>query len=298
MKKHLIRVLALVCGLTLFSSCMKNDPAKNDTVYYGYQQIPNINEFMPRPLLDAMDIQINNQDTLHGLLNYGDEPPRIEGIFVANDIVKTNVICVPGSTWIHQLNPTGGITGTRVFEFQEQHKGIAKLHYLFHNNGTPVEESFTDTTYAKMKNHLDDFIADSISPIYFKTQRPSVDQVFNTIYIIGNAPKFTIFFYEARRPRGHAQDFDPIYANIITGEVDKEEVTHIVVDTVHHTSDTIVEVKSVIKNFKWGTEAMSYYKNLNTLNTLLNMSPALYPRKGEIMIVKNDGSLHQVEQLD
>ena len=54
--------------MTLLTSCLKDDPKNNDTVYYGYQQIPNINEFMPQRLLQAFGDQY---------LYYGDEPPKI-----------------------------------------------------------------------------------------------------------------------------------------------------------------------------------------------------------------------------
>ena len=75
MKKHLIRTIVFLSGLALLSSCMKNNPASNSTVYYGYQQIPNINEYMPQRLLNAFGPQ-------H--LYFGDEPPKIEGKFLVD----------------------------------------------------------------------------------------------------------------------------------------------------------------------------------------------------------------------
>ena len=54
----------------MLNSCLKDDPANNETIFYAYQQIPNINDYMPQSLLLAMGE--NN-------LYYGDEPPRIEG---------------------------------------------------------------------------------------------------------------------------------------------------------------------------------------------------------------------------
>ena len=90
MKKHLIRTFVFLSGIALFSSCMKNDPENNSTVYYGYQQIPNINEYMPQRLLKAM----NDQHLLH----FGDEPPKIEGCYLADSIYRFAVIKVPQGT--------------------------------------------------------------------------------------------------------------------------------------------------------------------------------------------------------
>ena len=54
MKKHFFQFFLFLVGMTLFSSCMKDDPENNQTVYYGHQQIPNINEYKPQSLLRAM----------------------------------------------------------------------------------------------------------------------------------------------------------------------------------------------------------------------------------------------------
>ena len=70
MKRHLLHTVLFLAGMVMFTSCLKDDPKNNATVYYGYQQIPNINEFMPQRLLEAFGNEY---------LNYGDEPPKIEG---------------------------------------------------------------------------------------------------------------------------------------------------------------------------------------------------------------------------
>ena len=74
MKKHLIKVLLILCGTLALSSCLKDDPENNPTVYYAYQYIPNINEFMPQRLLFAL-----GNEHLH----FGDEPPKIENVYLS-----------------------------------------------------------------------------------------------------------------------------------------------------------------------------------------------------------------------
>lgn len=278
MKKHLIRIFVFLSGIALFNSCLKNDPENNSAVYYGYQQIPNINEYMPQSLLLAM-----GENNIH----YGDEPPRIEGVYKADSIFKTKVICVPGSTWIHQTSDSMDISGYRLFDIYEQHKGMAKLVYLFDNFGTPVEKSWTDTTNAFIHNHLDQFLVDSITPVFFKTEQPfSLDIVFNTIYIMGIDPYFTMYYYDLRRPFvASIEDFECVYANIISGRIDSEIITD--------SAGTIV--KPIIKDFTWGAEPIGYYKDLSKLEFWLNQPLAMYPRKGDIMIVINKTALYQVD---
>ena len=102
----------------MFTSCLKDDPANNGTVFYGHQQIPNINEFMPQELLEAIG---NNR------LYFGDEPPRIEGSYTTDNTNVTRVIRIPESNW---MRPEGVIDGYRYFKFFEQHLGIAKIYAI------------------------------------------------------------------------------------------------------------------------------------------------------------------------
>ena len=276
MKKHLIRTLVLFFGLTMLSSCMKDNPKENATVFYGHQQIPNINEFMPQSLLEAL----GNEN-----LYFGDEPPRLEGCYIADSIVATRIIRIPESHWIQTEGP---IQGIKQLKFQEQHFGISKLRYDFFNYSPQlnsiikIEASDTDSTFLLMKEYVDQFTADSLCPSYFDNEFST--DVFNTVYIMGHDPYFTIFYYEIRLP----SQFRPLYANIISGRVDKEIV--IETDTVSGKTDTIA--RPVIKNLKWGIETMKYLKGGPILDMILNQEHQTPPKPGDILILKNAKDVH------
>ena len=280
MKKHLILISLLFCGLALLSSCMKDNPEENSTVFYGHQHIPNINEFMPQELLEAMG---------NANLYFGDEPPKIEGTYIADSIIATRVIRIAGSHWIQT---EGSIQGIKQLEFIEQHMGISKYKYDFFNYSplenaiVSIERSSTDTTYHLMREYYDAFLADSIAPVFFHGEETNTD-VFNTIYIMGHDPYFTIYYYEIRMP----SQFRPLYANIISGRVEKETVTE--TDTVSGTTNTVV--KPVIKDLKWGIETMKYLNGSHTLDIILNQENQIIPKPGDILIIKNASDVHQGE---
>lgn len=277
MKKHLFRTLVFICGLALFSSCMKDDPKNNETVYYAYQQIPNINEFMPQTLLNAFS----------NYLYYGDEPPKIEGSFVVDNIWITDAILSPGSPW---MAPITSIPTPQYFEFYEQHKGIAKLKFKY-PKGTPsdytyfVERSDPDSTYAVVTADPEFFINDTIAPSYFKNDNYKKED-FNTVYIMGNDPYFTVYYYEIRDIKSKAQ---PLNAVIFSGRMDKE-IT-VVNDTVNQVTDTVV--KPVIKDLKWCIETMKYYKEGTSISQIISLG--FLPSKGDAMILKNEGVVHTGE---
>lgn len=277
MKKHLFRTLVFICGLALFSSCMKDDPKNNETVYYAYQQIPNINEFMPQTLLNAFS----------NYLYYGDEPPKIEGSFVVDNIWITDAILSPGSPW---MAPITSIPTPQYFEFYEQHKGIAKLNFKY-PKGTPsdytyfVERSDPDSTYAVVTADPEFFINDTIAPSYFKNGNYKKED-FNTVYIMGHDPYFTVYYYEIRDIKSKAQ---PLNAVIFSGRMDKE-IT-VVNDTVNQVTDTVV--KPVIKDLKWCIETMKYYKEGTSISQIISLG--FLPSKGDAMILKNEGVVHTGE---
>lgn len=277
MKKHLFRTLVFICGLALFSSCMKDDPKNNETVYYAYQYIPNINEFMPQTLLNAFS----------NYLYYGDEPPKIEGSFVVDNIWITDAILAPGSPW---MAPITSIPTPQYFEFYEQHKGIAKLNFKY-PKGTPsdytyfVERSDPDSTYAVVTADPEFFINDTIAPSYFKNDNYKKED-FNTVYIMGNDPYFTVYYYEIRDIKSKAQ---PLNAVIFSGRMDKE-IT-VVNDTVNQVTDTVV--KPVIKDLKWCIETMKYYKEGTSISQIISLG--FLPSKGDAMILKNEGVVHTGE---
>lgn len=275
MKKHLIRTLVLFFGLTLLSSCMKNDPAANATIFYGHQHIPNINEYMPMSLLEAMGSQN---------LYFGDEPPRLEGCYIADSIVATRIIRIPQSNWIQTEGP---IQGKKQLKFSEQHFGIAKLKYDFfnyspqYNDIIKIEASDTDSTYILMQEYIENFTADSLCPIYFKGEFDK--DVFHNIYIMGHDPYFTMFYYEIRLP----SQFRPLYANIISGRVDQETV--IVTDSVNGTNTV---TRPVIKDLRWGIETMKYFEGGHVLDLILNQEHQTLPKPGDILLLKNAKDVH------
>ena len=278
MKKQLSRTILFLCGLALFSSCMKDDPKNNATVYYGYQHIPNINEFMPQSLLFAM----GNEN-----LYFGDEPPKIEGAYVADSIWITDVILAPGSNY--KTTPTS-LPAKQYFKFIDQHKGIAKLEFKY-PKGNPgeytyfLERSDTDTTYRVVTENPEHFINDTIAPSYFQNGLYEKEN-FNTIYIMGNDPYFTAYFYEIRDISSKAQ---PLNAVIISGMMSNEY--SIVTDTVNHTTDTIVI--PVIKNLRWGIETMKYYKEGPSLDQILFYG--YLPSKGDVVLLRNMTDVHTGE---
>ena len=275
MKKHLLRALLFTCGLLFLSSCLKDDPANNSTVYYGFQKIPNINEFMPQRLLQVMD-------SLHSL-HYGNEPPKLEGSYKASDLRLILVKKGPNSHWM--MAPTPQL-GNQFLKLYEQHIGIAKMQF-WNEKGIPnipqthfVETSSTDSTFYYVTANPEHFIHDTLAPIYFENNEYNKED-FNTVYIIGTSPYFTIFYYEVRHI--FTTNFQPLNAVIISGKVDTETV--ITQDTVNHTTDTILQ--PVIKEYVMGIETMKYYKEGTSLNMILQAGGLATP--GDVMIIRNDG---------
>ncbi len=278
MKKHLLLALFFICGFASLTSCMKDDPKNNETVYYAYQHIPNINEFMPQRLLHSMG-------SAH--LYYGDEPPKMEGLYIADNIWITDIIKVPSSTW---RNTPTSIPTPQYFDFYEQHKGIAKLRFKYPKGSVGqydyfLEKSETDSTHYLMQDDIQAFVDDTISPIYFKDGKLTEDD-FRTVYIMGQDPYFTAFYYEIRDIKSKAE---PLNAVIFSGRIDKEFT--VVTDTVNHTTDTVVS--NVIKDLHWGIETMKYLKAGTSVNQIIHLG--YLPTPGDIMILKNDGIAHTGE---
>lgn len=279
MKKHLYRSILFLSGTLLLASCLKNDPQNNPTVYYAYQQIPNINEFMPQRLLYAF-----GNENLH----FGDEPPKIEGVYVADDVWVTAVDTVPSSSWMQPAN--NSIPNPQYFEFYEQHKGIAKMRFRSPKGQVGqydyfLENSSTDRTDSIMSSNSSRFVEDTISPIYFK-QGKLESRDFNTVYIMGEDPYFTVFYYEVRDIKSKGE---PLNAVIFTGKMDKE--IQVVNDTVNHTTDTIV--KPVIKDLKWGMQTMMYCQESASISQIIRLG--FLPTPGDHIILRNLSDTHIAE---
>lgn len=271
MKKHLIFALVLVSGLSIFSSCMKNDPDNNETVYYAYQQIPNINEYMPQSLLQAFGAE-------H--LYFGDEPPKIEGCYLADSTYAVQVIHAPGSNW--SAVPTF-IGGTRHFDFIEQHVGTSKLKYVyFDERGDVIEQSTNDSTAIMMRGFMESFLNDSLCPPYFHENGSSTN-VFKNAYIIGHDSCFTAYYYDVRsymKPESQLfKNSMPLYANVISGKLKKISITE--TDTVSGTTKTIE--KKVITNFRWGCQTVRYLKREAMSDIIYNLHSIPKPGDGRII---------------
>ncbi len=277
MKKHLLHTVLFLAGITLLTSCLKDDPKNNGTVFYGYQEIPNINYYMPQNLLYVMD-------SLHQL-HYGEEPPKIEGGYTATNLNLILVKKVPSSHWV--MTPTSAL-GTQFFKLYEQHFGISHMKF-WNEKGTPsvpqsyyVETSSTDSTVYYTKNGPTPFLHDSIAPIYFKDGKLHFDD-FNNVYIIGKDSYFTLYYYEVRHI--FTTNFQPLNAVIISGKIDNEAV--ITTDTINHTTDTVM--KPVIKDFVMGIETMRYLKEGSSLNMILQYG--YLPTPGDVIIIRNLGDV-------
>ena len=221
-------------------------------------------------------------------LHFGDEPPKIEGCYVADDVWVTYVEKVPSSPWLQPAN--NSIPNPQYFKFYEQHKGIAKMKFQSPKGHVGqydyfLEQSSTDDTHSFMSANTSWFVDDTISPIYFKEGKLE-SRDFNTVYIMGQDPYFTVFFYEIRDIKSKGS---PLNAVIFSGKMD-EEIT-VVSDTVSHTTDTIV--KPVIKDLRWGIQTMKYGQESSSINQIINLG--FLPTPGDLMMLRNDGDTHSSE---
>ncbi len=266
MKKHKTSLLVLFWGLLTFSSCLKETP--ETTLFYGHQQIPNINEYMPMHLLEAM----GNEN-----LYFGDNPPVIEGHFMSSSMNTDSVVLTPDSLW---MTWTNAILTPQYFVFTDQHIGTAQMEFLFPRQGFYLERSSTENTYEILKEKAEHFADDSIAPSYFKA--PFDTEVFRYAYIMGDNPFFTVYFYEVR---DHYQHFQPLNAVVMSGKMASE--TYIQTDTLGQPIDTIT--RPYILNFKWGVESMAYFpenSQLENLNDDLSVGAQAYP--GNIILFSTD----------
>lgn len=278
MKKHFLTTILAIAVLVLLSSCLKNDPKNNETIYYAYQQIPNINEYMPHRLLEAF-----GEEHLY----YGDEPPKIEGKFLVNGYeYETNVKI--DTLWEPR---TGILPAMDYFDIFEQHKGIAnydfKRPYYADTQMTQlifVEKSSIDSTceFMNQNDRFNRFVEDTIAPSYFKSGQASKSD-FRNIYIMGTDPYFTAYYYEIRDISSRTE---PLNAVIMSGRVAKEYTVE--TDTVNHVTDTITNI--YIKDFRIGFQSMMYFNKENILYPSLIANGSL-PLPGNVWILK---SLHDV----
>lgn len=283
MKKHLFKTILLLSGLLLLNSCLKDDLEDNATIYYGYQQIPNINDYMPQRLLMAF-----GQEHLY----YGDEPPKIDGKYLVDSYIYEAFVKID-SLW----QPRTGVLPVKdYFEIYEQHKGIAKyIQNRPYNaqNGSLIflENSSNDSTMLLIEQNqrFDNFINDTIAPSYFKSDNPS-SKDFQYMYIMGHDPYFTAYYYEVRNISSKTQ---PLIAVIMSGKVDTETI--VTTDTINNTSDTLTT--RIIKDFRIGSQSMYYYNKETILYQPLINNGSL-PLPGNVWILKSMGDLQHGEYTE
>lgn len=227
-------ILLISSGLLFFSSCLKDDPnSSNTTLFYGHQDIPNINYYMPQALLESLD----TKDSLF----FGENPPHF--LFDSCYSKDTSIVFA-------FLNPTFGITGLS-----------------FKDNGSE-ENSSTDNTFDVLNKKWKEYcLNDTVLPIFFDTTfngTTALDpDVLRHAYIMGNDPYFTLYFYEIRKEQ---HQYQPLNAIILSGIVD---YTVFPIDTIHIDSivDSIVYNKTprYLLDVEWGMETMGYFpKDANT----------------------------------
>lgn len=282
MKKHILSTVLVLFGVVLLSSCLKNDPENNKTIYYAYQHIPNINDYMPQRLLEAF----GNEH-----LYYGDEPPKIEGKFLSNGYEFEKNVKID-TLW----NPrTGILPAMDYFVISEQHKGIATYDFKRPYYADPqltqlifIEKSSIDSTYeyVNINGRFEQFIEDTIAPSYFKNGSPSKND-FKNIYIMGHDPYFTAYYYEIR---DISSKTEPLHAVVMSGKVAKEYTVH--TDTVNNVTDTIVS--TILQDFRIGFQTMVYYNKENILYPSLIANGSL-PLPGNVWILKSLNDLHYGE---
>lgn len=271
----------------LFSSCIKEDFLKDEngdyvtdslghkvpdgsSIIYLTQEIPDINLFIP-------DILLKNMDQI-GALHFGTEPPRIDGMFVADSLTPYKIMFTPGSPY-HNIEEGKPIGSGYSLTFSNQLWSVMKLRYsrlcqitddIFY-----YECSTDDSTHQIIENHLEMFKADSVTPPYFKADNFNVEEFQNT-YLIGDAPYFTIFFYQVVRNEITTQlpfepkDFHPILANVISGKYNKYE-----------------DGTPYITEFYWGRQCIGYINTGNALNMAINQG--IQPSFGDAWICNNSG---------
>ena len=181
--------LVLFSGLLFFSSCLKDDPnGSNTTLFYGHQDIPNINYYMPRPLLDTL----NKMNLLH----FGENPPKM--LFDS---------CYNNDTTI-------------VFAFSNHCFGMTSLSFKEKLDNGTKGSSNTDDTYKIMTENKrwEEFLNDTLLPIFFDTAFNGTTakdpEVLRHAYIMGNDPYFTLYYYEVLKEQ---QQLQPLNAVILSG---------------------------------------------------------------------------------
>lgn len=268
MKKNI--QISLICFVLLvpFTSCLKDT---KDNITFEKQQIPNINTYMPEKLLNAFgDIS----------LYFGDNPPVIEGAYLADAMIRSYVNLDENSPFIHNEPATAPIPGEkRHFYFLNQEEGFLDYAYCM-PKGTETESIlYCDTTnslygYSYLEAHPDLFDT-SKNPFlgtYFKDLKNH--EVLQKVYVMGNDPFFTAYFYELGDYQTPDGNYNALNAVIISGKLEMREEP--IVDENGSIIGTVI--KPVLCNFLWGIET------INNINVPETIDPQQIPWPGDVQI--------------
>lgn len=261
-QKTIITTFILILSIGVLDSCKKeNHPSIPDPPVSTYQ-IPSIDEYMPERLLHLFD-SLN-------VLHRGDEPPMINGNFMAESMYLCIVDRVPESPYMIQ---TGMMDTDFFYEFKEQKDGLLGVafkcpHGIPGEIGYSLEQFDTDSTYFIVKDSLTLFTNNPIAPAYFKSNKFTPEDLSHA-YIIGNGSYFTLYFYEIRDTSSNSL---PLNAVIISGKISTDE-----------------EGKTIIEDFWWGIETMTYYNGGASTNMIIQWG--YMPTPGDIIICQSHDAL-------
>jgi len=259
-QKTIITTFILILSIGLLASCKKeNHPSTPDPPVSTYQ-IPPIDEYMPERLLHLFD-SLN-------VLHRGDEPPIINGNFMAESMYLCIVDKVPESSYMMLPGP---MNSNHYYEFKEQKDGLLGVAFKC-PIGIPGENGFleqfdTDSSYFIIKDSLTLFTNDPIAPAYFKSNK-FIPEDLSHAYIIGNGRYFTLYFYEIH----DTSQSLPLNAVVISGKTSTNE-----------------EGKTIIEDFWWGIETMKYYNGGIVTNMLIQHGNI--PTPGDIIIRQSPDAL-------
>lgn len=275
----------------IFSSCLKEEYLKDangeyvldsldhkipsdSTIIYITQEIPDINKFMPDTLLKYM----NKLSALH----FGTEPPKIDGLFMADSLLVVRTVFMPESHYSEHGPVENALRlGNYELTFRDQLWSVLNCDYSQYRPIPPTgfyyECATDDSTYHILHDNFDKFKEYETTPKYFKDESFNTDEFKNT-YIIGTKPYFTMFFYQVVRNEIPPEvtlpftlnDFHPIIANIVSGKYNKTD-----------------NGQEFISEFVWGRQCIGYINVTEGLNYMIRSGQQAY--FGDTWICNNSG---------
>ncbi len=252
MKPRYKITLFLCAGLLFLASCLKDDPeSKPTTIIYGYQNTPNINNFMPQELLEAF-----GGENLH----FGESPDF--GMFPPQllDTVYADTMYIDEEIVDQEF----------YFEFINQYLGQAGMQYI-----KPIPEYYTETsstekTFEFLSKDTTRLHLVPTMPSFFRDSTTYTSDVFRQVYIMGYDSVFTAYYYEVLDTK---EGYKPLNAVILSGVVIEE-------------APASIDTKAAITNVRWGIETMTYLKPSDALTQ--QQENGELPLPGNIVIMTCD----------